>query len=1201
MRAVTSWFDHVPDRDGYKSVVWSLAFDPEGKQLIAAVGNRVLVYDPADGDLLHSLKGHKDSVYCVAYAANGKRFASGGADKTIIIWKNNAEGILKYTHNDPVQCLAYNPTSHQLASCTNTDFGLWSPEQKSVPKHKVPSRVLCCSWTNDGHFLALGLFNGTITIRDKNGGEKVVIERTAPIWSLSWNPSREEPFSVLSVCCWDQTLSFYQVNGIQVGKDKELNYDPCSVGYFSNGEYLCIGGSDRKVTLWTKEGVKLTTVGTLNDWVWSIAPRPKCNYVAVGCNDGKIYMYQLMFSTVHGLYQDRYAYRDFMTDVIIQHLMTEEKVRIKCRDYVKKIAVYRDRLAVQLPDRICIYELTHEDAEDMHYRVKQRIHKQLDCNLLVVTSLHIILCQERKLQLYNFQGARVREWVLDSVIRYIKVVGGPEGKEGLLVGLRSGLVLKIYIDNPFPIPLIQHNLSIRCLDLSMTRKYLAVVDENSNCVAYDLASKDQMFSEPNANSVAWNSELEDMLCFSGNGLLSIKTGGFPVSVQKLQGFVVGFKGSRIFCLHFVTMQTKEVPQSASLYRYIEVKDFERAYKIACLGVTDSDWKYLAMEALSNFNLEIARKAFLRVRDLRYIDLLDEVEKKRKKPLSNEQLLTAEIYAFQGRYQDAAKLYVQAGAVEKAIDMFSSLRQWSEARRIANASQTINVNELLQRQASWLEEIQDYRGAGHIHITVGNFDKGVSLLGRNGYTSDLVDVARKLPKTEVKTLTACAEFFRKNKQFLHAKEVYVKLGEPRNLIKLYVEFDKWDDAFMLLKSSPEGAEDVYLPYARWLVLQDRFDEAQNAFDRAGHPEESLRMLEQLSANAVIENRFGDAAYYYFLLSEECAKMIKNDLSEGHAEDIRYFQQMRRARDRSELYYAYNMVYKYTEEPFTSLLPESLFNICRFILVKIDKEREVPYGISKVYVLFALAKQAKNLGAFKMARWAYEKLNLLKIPQHWIDQIDLANVTIRSKPFTDKEELLHVCYRCSTTNALLNGNKVNDMCSNCYHPFVRSYCSFEHLPVVEFLPNEDISDEEAEKLIRMDPPLVKGPKQEVVQPGGGSNVLALDEDDEEEDMGEDAFNKQLLALVTGDRYTPLRIDRETLRSLDRNDVFMLKPVSEHLPCRFYRTMIPDVPIVQCHRCNCLFHEEDYEFIVLQKRKCPFCRVALDPTTLQPSTNE
>ena len=57
-----------------------------------------------------------------------------------------------------------------------------------------------------------------------------------------------------------------------------------------------------------------------------------------------------------------------------------------------------------------------------------------------------------------------------------------------------------------------------------------------------------------------------MLCFSGNGLLNIKTGNFPVHQQKLQGFVVGFKGSKIFCLHFVAMHTIDVPQSASVYR-----------------------------------------------------------------------------------------------------------------------------------------------------------------------------------------------------------------------------------------------------------------------------------------------------------------------------------------------------------------------------------------------------------------------------------------------------------------------------------------------------------------------------------------------------------------------------------------------------------------------------------------------------------
>lgn len=62
-----------------------------------ASGDKVLVYEPADGSLLETLKGHKDTVFCVAYARDGKKFASGGLDKCVIIWTQKLEGLLKYS------------------------------------------------------------------------------------------------------------------------------------------------------------------------------------------------------------------------------------------------------------------------------------------------------------------------------------------------------------------------------------------------------------------------------------------------------------------------------------------------------------------------------------------------------------------------------------------------------------------------------------------------------------------------------------------------------------------------------------------------------------------------------------------------------------------------------------------------------------------------------------------------------------------------------------------------------------------------------------------------------------------------------------------------------------------------------------------------------------------------------------------------
>ena len=193
--------------------------------------------------------------------------------------------------------------------------------------------------------------------------------------------------------CWDSTPSFYDLSGAQMGKDKELDFNPTSLSFFGSREYICVGGTNRKGMLYTRDGAQLCAIAEGTSWPWSAKKKPQLNYMAVGTNSGQIMMQQLIFSTVHGLYQGRYAYRDNMTDAI-QYLITKQKVHIKCRDHVKKISVYKNVL--EQPCHISIMEKSFADTGYYFYQLaleaqydltnssagspKERAVQQAECN-----------------------------------------------------------------------------------------------------------------------------------------------------------------------------------------------------------------------------------------------------------------------------------------------------------------------------------------------------------------------------------------------------------------------------------------------------------------------------------------------------------------------------------------------------------------------------------------------------------------------------------------------------------------------------------------------------------------------------------------------------------------------------------------------------------------------------------------------------
>jgi len=304
--------------------------------------------------------------------------------------------------------------------------------------------------------------------------------------------------------------------------------------------------------------------------------------------------------------------------------------------------------------------------------------------------------------------------------------------------------------------------------------------------------------------------------------------------------------------------------------------------------------------------------------------------------------------------------------------------------------------------------------------------------------------------------------------------------------------------------------------------------------------------------------------------------------------------------AELYYAFSFIRDSNEKPFTSMLPEALFQVARFILNKLGK-KDAPYALSRVYTLFTLAKQGKALGAFKLARYAFDRLQHLKVPLSWTNQIDTDMITIQSKPYVDKEELLPVCFRCGATNPLVNSTTGGDVCVACGHPFVRSWSSFDHLPLVEFELEDGLTDNEAIKLLKTPPPIkragAKGSgggakrgaedKWKETDHGAGVQTMSFGGEDngEEDEDGEDTFSQQLMNFEGGGRYTAMKVSAKLLLAMKHTEIFVNKSPVKGVRAQFYRNMTPDIGISLCTTCRKFFHEEDFEFRILSGMKCLF----------------
>jgi WD40 repeat protein len=221
---------------GHAITVYSLTFSPDGTLASAGWDKTVKVWDPGSEvarlpldkhDIFgeHSqatLVGHADWVYCVAWAPDGKKFASGSIDKKVILWDaSTGDGKPLEGHLREVSALAFGPDSRTLAS------GSWDGK---VILWDVAKEVILASLAHGGKVRSVAFAPNGRTLASGSDDKNVRL----------WDVATGDPLEALEA-------------GDVVN----------CVAYSPDGKTLAVGTGDRyenpqgKIVLWDSETKKV--------------------------------------------------------------------------------------------------------------------------------------------------------------------------------------------------------------------------------------------------------------------------------------------------------------------------------------------------------------------------------------------------------------------------------------------------------------------------------------------------------------------------------------------------------------------------------------------------------------------------------------------------------------------------------------------------------------------------------------------------------------------------------------------------------------------------------------------------------------------------------------------------------------------------------------------------------------------------------